>query len=369
MRVFSVLRRGNASKGVRAASIGAVMFGAVSTAMLSLFLEDLMPKAATDGRVVPLRLLVMVIALMGVGVVVWLRYGVRQTSGTLFSVQVLDEGMRDRSQEQGGNSRAAAAKRHMSIRVLHRWLDLETNTVDGVIELDTTCHEVGVQLQNLVNTTPDDGRHSVAPIMLWPVAMAVGAYLPGTTHDFRLVELPTQHGQRELQFDLAFQPEKDVPKLTARLETVEDSSGERVGVHIGLTKFSDQFYRHRLQHFRAAGVRTCYTISESDDVLTGEVQYPEFDGSDLKRLGSLVAGQLMRIREKHPDDELVVFANMPKTVAFAAGWQLMQYRCAFYRNTHLMHYDIATETYIPMRVRASQPTNGFTVRQIHAPER
>ncbi|MEU5852777.1 hypothetical protein [Saccharopolyspora shandongensis] len=42
----------------------------------------------------------------------------------------------------------------------------------------------------------------------------------------------------------------------------------------------------------------------------------------------------------------------------------MQYRRSFYRNTYLMHYDSETETYIPMRVRSSQPTTGFTVRQI-----
>ncbi|MEU6261935.1 hypothetical protein [Saccharopolyspora shandongensis] len=364
MGILSNLRRGNASKGVRAFSIAVVMLGAVATAMLSLVLEDLLPKGDPQALFDPKRLAILVAVLLFAGSAVWLRYGVRQTSGTLFSVQVLDEGMRDRTQEQGRNSRAVAAKKHMSIRVLHRWLDFETSTANDVIDLQADCREAGAQLQLLVNTTPDDGKHSVAPVMLWPIAMAVGGYLPARTHDFRMVELPTQPGEKEQQFELPLMLEKDLPKLAARAERIEDATGERIGVHIGLAKFSDQFYKHRFRHFRAAGVRTCYTISDSDDILISENHKPVFTGEELKRLSRLVTAELFRIKENHPDEELVVFANMPKTVAFAAGWQLMQYRRSFYRNTYLMHYDSETETYIPMRVRSSQPATGFTVRQI-----
>ncbi|MGP4021002.1 hypothetical protein [Saccharopolyspora sp. 5N708] len=358
MRIFSVLTRGNVSKRVRVVSLVAVIFGAVSTAMLSLFLEDLLPKTDLNARVVLMRVAVLVVALIVVGFAVWLRYGVRQTSGTLFSVQVLDEGMRDRTQEQGGNSRAIAAKRHMSIRVVHRWIDFDTNTVDGVIDLQEQCHEVGAQLQNLVSTTHDDGRHSVAPVMLWPIAMAVGGYLPARTHDFRLVELPTRTGKSAEEFNLEYVAEADIPTLTARTETVEGALGKRIGVHIGLTKTAQLVHHRRFERFRELGVRTLYTISESEDVLTGEDE-PHLKGADLERCARLVAGQLAGIKKQHPDTELVVIAQMPKTVAFAVGWQLVQYRCAFYRHTYLMHFDQPTDAFIPMRVRPAQPSTAI----------
>ncbi|MGW1677947.1 hypothetical protein [Saccharopolyspora sp. NPDC002376] len=339
------------------------MFSAGATALLSLFLEDLLPKDDPQARFDFWRVLFLCFSLFLVWFLVRRRYKVRQASATLFSVQVLDEAMRDRTQEQGQNSRAVAAEQHMSIRVLHRWLDLETSTSNDVIDVEEACREAGAQLQLLVNTTPDDGKHSVAPNMPWPIAMAIGGYLPARTHDFQMVELATQKGKPERKFDLQYLSEVGLAKLDIQEESIEDPLGERIGVHIGLAGHAHEFHKHRIRHFRAAGVSSCYTTGP-EEVLNGEDRSSDYTGEELNELSKMVTAQLFRIKEKHPDDELVVFANMPKTVSLAVGWQLMHYRGSFYRKTYLMHYGTENETYIPMRVRSSQPTAGFSVRQI-----
>jgi hypothetical protein len=192
--------------------------------------------------------------------------------------------------------------------------------------------------------------------MLWPMAMAVGAYLSGDQLSLRLVEIPTQRDQTEQEFSLEYVHQESVPELTEEPENVPEPVGDRVGVRIALTKRSPGL---TVQQFRALGVARFYTIMDSTDAVIGEDQNPSYNGDRLKRFGQKIAGQLMHIKNAHPDQDLVVMAAMPKTVAMAAGWQLMQYNCRFYRGTYLMHWDQGSESLIPMRVRAAQPKTGI----------
>ena len=98
-----------------------VVTATLITAVSGLVIEDLLPNDAAKGldlapgRAVTLGVLVVLLF----GALSW-RARVHRTTGTLFHVQLLDEGMKDLSEP----SRLRAARDRMAVRSITRWVDL-----------------------------------------------------------------------------------------------------------------------------------------------------------------------------------------------------------------------------------------------------
>ncbi|MFC7617292.1 hypothetical protein ACFQV2_31585 [Actinokineospora soli] len=168
---------------VSLANTAVVVLAALITAALALVVEDALAKPTPDARVVASRLVLLGAALVLLGVGLWLRSRIHRTSGTLFHIHLLDSGMRDRRHR----AVQAAATRRMSTRAVIRWVDLTPG--DPLPDISADCAEIGRALEALVNNDRDDTGHTVAPNLLWPAALAIGAYLPAPA-GMRLLELP-----------------------------------------------------------------------------------------------------------------------------------------------------------------------------------
>ncbi|MCA1278262.1 hypothetical protein [Saccharopolyspora sp. 7B] len=324
------------------------------TAAFALLIEDLFPKPGDQLDLSPVRFVVFGILVLVVLAAMLLRRRFRTTAGTLLSVQVLDEGMGDLTTNE--ESRELAQDRAMSIRTVHRWADLPGSTRGGVIDVVDTCAEAGAAADLLVNTVPEDGRIVVAPNLLWPIALSVGGALPLAERDVWLVELSThdKHPNEEFELDKS-DLHAAVPVDLDPIE-LKEPSGDRVGVSINLTQAQVTSQPDEL--LRSFEVRTVHHVHRPGGVgevveVDGRLQV-HFSGAELARVARSVAVQLVRIKESCGERELVVTARMPKTVAVAVGWYLAQFKCRFYRGTHLLHYSGPGKPTLPMRVRRAQ---------------
>lgn len=343
MKLFAIFRGGNVSAALRFVTLFVIILGAIVTGAISLILDDLLPKTHPEETFVTSRWTLLIAGVLLIAIAVWMRYEVRTYSGTLFSVQVLDEGIADRTNEGGTETRSAANTRYMYLRSLHRWADYEHATHHGVIQLHELSHEIGATLESLMNTAADDeGTQTVSPNMPWPMALSVGTFLPARQADIRLLDLPKRPGDEQREFPLRSADEvRTAPKIRQRHQ-LDGVHGNRVGAFLTMTENPD------LERFRAFDASTVYTVA----VPPGEHRshYEEFE---LEALGRIMAEELTAIKEDHPDGELVVAATIPAAVALSIGWNLTQYTVRFYQGTHLLHDD-GTRC-VPMRVRPSQP--------------
>lgn len=315
--------------------------------MLSLLAEDLMPKPGDHFSWSWLRLVVALAALVLLVVAVRFRFQVRQESGTLVSVRALKEGQRDRA----GESRELAVRLAMSIRTVHRWFDPHGQAVGGVVDVSDLCSGIGAQTELLINTATDNDTFTVAPNLPWPMGMALGGYLPAEEFPVRLAELPAEGVRKgKTEYFLLTSLPKGHACAEAEPERLDESTGDRVGIWIGLTKNAGA---RDDAPWREWGVSTRYTIGPSPEI--PEDENPHYDGEQLRTLAYKVAAELVRIKRLHRDRELVVFATMPKAVATAVGWLVVQSGCRFYPGTYLMDYYGPDKRYMPMRVRHSQP--------------
>ncbi|MGW9307759.1 hypothetical protein ACWGPQ_07085 [Saccharomonospora azurea] len=322
-----------------------VVSAAVLTAALALVVEDAIPKAGEgEPEIVPLRAALLLGMLVVLLVALAWRTVVHDTRGTLFYVQILNEGMANRHTEP---LRAAQAE-HMSLRTVTRWIDLASRRRGGVVDVVEPCHEVGRALEESVNTDRDDTGYTVAPNLLWPMSLAVGAHLP-QGDNLRLLELG--QGSGDIGFELN---SPGTGKLKSELHPVPEPKGDRVGVWLALTesaRFCD------VNTFAQFGVSTVHVVTYGDKLPGHDGYQPRFDRDDLASLGADAAEKLREIKAQAGSRELVVIAMVPKTTALAIGWQLSQMKkCPFFHSTHLMAHDPNTKAYVPMRVRESQPT-------------
>lgn len=322
-----------------------VVSAAVLTAALGLVVEDAIPKG-DDGapEIVPLRAALLLGMLVVLLVALAWRTVVHDTRGTLFYVQILDEGMDNRHTKP---LRAAEAE-HMSLRTVTRWIDLASRRRGDVVDVVEPCHEVGRALEEGINTDRDDTGYTVAPNLLWPMSLAVGAYLPHGD-SLRLLEL----GRACDDVDFLLNS-PGAGKLHSQPRTVPEAKGDRVGVWLALTesaRYCD------VTEFARFGVSTVHVITYDGKLPGRDGYWPQFDRDDLASLGADAAEKLRDIKAETASRELVVIAMVPKTTALAIGWQLSQLeKCPFFHSTHLMTYDLKTKAYVPMRVRESQPT-------------
>ncbi|ASU77601.1 hypothetical protein CDG81_03935 [Actinopolyspora erythraea] len=323
-----------------------VVAASLITASLALVLEDLFPRDPSDGYVVLTRWGVGIAAL---GVLLfglaW-RARLHRRLGTLFYVHLLDESMPNWHE----HSLDAARNRRMSMRSVVRWVDLKQRTSDGVIDVVEPCHEISTAVEEAINSDRDDTGYTVAPNMLWPMALTVGAYLPHPD-SLRLLEL--QPKSTEEEFALAGRPRVRSSSVVRRLDGQSPSG--RVGVWLACTPAAWRFNEKSSQRFREFGVNHVHTITHPDARLARNY-FPELSGTDMGHLGEEIAAQLVRIKHEAGERELVLVAMAPKAVMLAVGWHLSQHECRFFHGTHLMYYDRDDDSFIPVRVRESQPT-------------
>ncbi|MBA8825290.1 hypothetical protein FHX42_002641 [Saccharopolyspora lacisalsi] len=331
----------NSAKGADVANFLLVVATALTTATVALVIEDLLAKPVWNPQFVWYRGLALLAAILLAFLAVYWRSRVWRNAGTLFYVHLLDERMRDLRTA----SLTSATKQRMSSRSLVRWSDLDSQTIEGVIDLHQSCHEMGAALETAINTDRDDTGCTIAPNMLWPTALAVGAYLP-TSRELRLLELSPSN---EHEFELQRGGSGGVDVKCH--ETVADQSG-RVGVWLAFTPMAEKFSTGAFEQF---GVETVHVLTAGGSIPSRD-NPPNHDGARLKQLAREIAGQLVRVKRDSGNRELVVVAMIPKTVALTVGWHLSQYECRFFQGTHLIHYDYARDVYIPMRVRPSQPS-------------
>lgn len=321
-----------------------VVVATVLTAGLALVLEDALPKPDAGARFVRERVTLVVIALVVLLGALALRSVLHRRTGTLFHVQLLDEGMEDRR----GAALATAIGQKMSVRSITRWVDFTHATRNGVIDLVDACREVGTALEESINSDRDDTGYTVAPNVLWPIALGIGGYLP-PVRTLRLLELPKPRDPVR-EFILTH----GLPvRLAAPAEHLDgDPSAGRVGVWLA---FSPEAAKYESSFLAPFGVTEVYPFTMHGVAPVRGWTPPRLESREMAALGPRLAEHLTRIKVDCKGRELVVAAMIPKTVALALGWYLAQARCRFFTGTHLLHFDEGTERYVPMRVKPTQP--------------
>lgn len=351
-----------------------VAIASVITGAVALVAEDLLPKNVGEkATLVPGRLSLLLWALAVLVVILIGRAVMHDKKGTLFYVQGLDETMANRHEAP----LKAARRARMGMHSITHWLSVSARNDEGVIDVVGPCHELGRALEDAVNSGRTDTGYVVVPNMFWPMALAVGSHLPHP-NSLRLLELPPQNrGQMEksksrqrrsrrdsaaIEFPLT-QNKRRADLLTRDVVDIEAPQGERVGVWLALTANARNW---KSECFARFGVSRVNVVSYQGKV-PGRDGYPpnldqqyspNFWRSELEVFGRELADLLWKVKREAGQQELVVIAMVPKTTALALGWYLSQMtwtRGSFFADTHLMHYDEMTRTYIPMRVRESQP--------------
>ena len=332
------------------ADFGVVTGATLATAVAGLVVQDLLPKDSLAAVGVHGAVLVGLLA-----VLYWVlarRTTLHRTIGTIFHVQVLDENMEDLR----ATARTAASDEHMSVRSIIRWVDIahRTDPATGVVEVVDVVAEVGDALQAQINLDSDETGYTLAPVMLWPMALALGTQL-APPKGLRLRELQSDPRLPSNIIELDREPRRVVESA---LDIAEPDGSGRFGVFLALTAASHDVTAGRWPELGVSdGVRLGLGIDPPAPA-------PVLTNHDLEGLAGGLAAKLVEIRMREPDREIVVVSTVPKTVALAIGWHIARQRCRFFRNTHLMHYDHDTNSLLPMRVRESQPRH--TPRVDHA---
>jgi len=323
-----------------------VVMATLVTAVASLVAEDLLPNSNPWLRPAVLAGLL--------GLLFWAllsRTAAQRTTGTLFHVQVLDESMRDLR----AAGRREAERNRMAIRSVTRWVDLHhrADPATGVVDVVDLTRDVADVLEEQINTDLADTGYTVAPVLPWPIALAVGTQLP-LGERLQLLELRDGAGNPTNRIALAGPPRQ----ITVRPLPATDVPGDgNVGVWLALTSASKHFDERA---FAAYGVTSGKRISLWPELPSD----PSLTDDDVTGLGAAIAEQLVTVRGKMTDDqELIIVAMITKVVAMATGWHLAQHGCRFFDRTHLLWYDAEQRRLVPMRVKESQPMHAPGTRR------
>ncbi|GAB1512572.1 hypothetical protein [Actinophytocola sp. KF-1] len=325
---------------VTLANFAIVTTATVTTGVVALLAEDMLPKPQDGSWFVLSRWITAVVLLVALVAALSFRAHVHRTTGTLFYVHALDEGMADRQTE----ALAVAAERHMATRSISRWTDLPDRTSPtGVIDVVDVCAEVGALLEQQINDDSQDTGYVVAPNLLWPMALSIGAYLPHT-RTVRLLELTT-----DWEISLT-----DTGSNIVEKQLEQARSAGPVGVWIALAPNAAHFNPNT---FTAWGMSRWHILTYPEGPPTRDQPCPHWTATQLEQFPAALADALVSLKNTAREEgrDLVVVAMMPKVVALALGRQLALRECRFFTGTHLMHYD-HTAGYLPMRVRPNQPT-------------
>jgi hypothetical protein len=335
---------------------------AVATGVLALITEDAIPlKEAPSLN--PYRGAAFVGAVLLLWATIQHRAAVYRNTGTLFYVRTLSFRMWD----WHVNAVKLAQRHRMSLRSVTPWVDLSPAD-GGVIDLIGTCVATSASLNTLINTDRDDTGYTIAPNMIWPVALRVGFELP-TVPELKLLDLDgpgTAAGGESLEVTwtlLDSPPEPGVVErtLTISQHSIEDRqySTERVGLVLAFTRNAPEMdLPGTFRHFGASEyyvIRPCEIRPDLSDLTN--VRY---DADRLARLAQVLPIAIARIKQDAGDRELVVAALLTKALALAVGWGLAQISCAFFPKTHLALFNGLGKPFLPVRVHPSQTSDNPT---------
>jgi hypothetical protein len=344
---------------IAAANLAVATTVALVTAVLALIVGDVLP---IDGpwRFSGLRwtLLAVVLVLL-VAAILW-RSSVHRQRGTLVYVRLLDQIMND----WHVHAVDLAGRRRMALRPVTRWIDLRSHTEGGVIDVVGPCAELTDELRRTILAGRDDAGSTIAPNLLWPMAIAVGSELP-PVKDLRMLELPGAHADLVKEEILFTPPMQPAPPGLVRdalgVEDIKAMPGHRGGAgRLGLLLA----FGPSAQHMDPTGVFAAFGVGEYCRIRPSWMAVdlagltPDcFTGAQLAILAQALTEQIAHLKDKTGDRELVVAAAMPKALALAVGFGLAQSGIRFFADTHLLHFDSDAQSYLPMRVHPSQPTS------------
>lgn len=320
------------------ADIGVAVLVSASAAMAGLVLDNALPVGANSVTFPGRRWTVMILFLVGLILSVAYRRRVYQGTGTLYSLSFLDETMFDYHEK----AQHDAERRHMAVRILGRRVDVLGRERDGVVDVVQPRQELSRALESAMNQDRDDTGYAVAPVMLWPAALAVGASLTRTD---RMRFLEYDHSTTE--FRLRHKSSERVALRTIPDHVVPQPTGDRRAVLLSFTSAATKFDINR--RCKELGVSELIHVS---------LDKPgrQLASLELGRLADDLAGQLADIKGNTSNRELVVIAFLPKTVALLTGWYLSRQKVRFFAGTHLMHYlQPPEDRFVAMRVHPSQP--------------
>lgn len=207
-----------------------------TAAILGLVLEDAIPKPGDPQLFAVARIALLLSVTAALIAAVYRRRQVYGASGTLFSVSFLDETMRD-FHEQALDD---AERDHMALRVIGRRLDLQHRENNGLIDVVAPRRELSRAVEDALNQDRDDTGYAMAPNVLWPAALAVGASLTRAQH-IKLIEF----GPTRASFVPRRRPSgAETEALTvAHIETcpLERPTGDRHGIYLGFTRSARKF--------------------------------------------------------------------------------------------------------------------------------
>lgn len=328
------------------ADVGVAVLVPASAATFGLVLADAVPVGAASPTFSGPRWALMVVVLGLLVATVAGRRWIYRGTGTLFSVSLLDETMPDFHEK----AQADAERWHMTVQLLARRVDVLGRERDGVVDVVQPRQELSRALEEAINQDRDDTGYTVAPNLLWPAALAVGASLTRTGQMRFLDYNKTTTTEVQLR-------DKAAERVLVRMDpdhVVATPTGNRRGVLLSFTPASSKFdLDRRCAEF---GIATLVRFG-----LPAQLQGRWLSGPELSRLADELAGQLADIKHATRDRELVVVAFVPKTVALLTGWYLSRYVChqqvRFFAETHLMHYVEPDDRFVALRVHPSQPTD------------
>lgn len=324
---------------------------ALTTAVLGLVVQDLLPTQGSP-HLYPDRVALLTVTLiLLVAAIVW-RSTVHRSTGTLFYVRVLDDEMPDWHQLP----LAVAARSRMSLKSITRWVDLAAHTRDGVIDTVDTCHEVASALEAVINGDRDDTAYTIAPNLLWPAALAVGAELP-IVDNLNLLELPgnpttTGTRARTLSFRLT---SGGGPADSIKAERIEHPSESDAPIGLILAFAPAAVHMTPEKVFAGQRISACHRLTPSCFNHIDDLARTPLTAEQIAALAFPLAQAISAIQVDPKRRAVVIAAAMPKTLAMALGWHLAQGTTRFFANTYLLHYHRA-DTYVPIRVHHAQPT-------------
>lgn len=329
------------------ANFAIAAFTALTTAALGLIVEDLLPlKPPRQVSLERATLLAAAFALL-FAAVLW-RSLIHRRTGTLFYVRLLADDMPDLHD----TAIQIAARRRMSLKSVTRWADLPTHTHEGVIDLSATCADIAAGLETVINTDRDDTAYTIAPNILWPAALAIGAELP-IVDNLQLLELPDPRTPQPITFTLT-KAVTPAALITEELPLNATTPDAPVGLILAFAPAAAKM--SPLAVFAEYSVSQCRRIRPAAVSHTTELNHITFTGPDVAAFARPLAEAIITVQDEAGTRGVVIAAAMPKVLAMAIGWHLAQAKTRFFDRTHLLYYDQQTAAYTPIRAHPAQAT-------------
>lgn len=339
----------------------------LSTALAALVVEDLLPNSPSGINVLRIPALIFVAVLLGL--VARARSRADHAEGTLYYVRVQADGADDWHKA----SVDAARKRSLDHRSVTRAVDLGELAHDLV----SVVRETRQELERAANDDVTLTGFTLAPNALWPVALALGYDWP--LPDACNLEDYDQPTEPVLRWRLAI----DAPAVDVSAHVRADAEGGSVrsvllSVHLtdgppgeALPKPAGLPRVQAFEDWQPDVVVRCGVFDGSTRVPVKVVDSDKAVALDptgtsvritAQSAAQILAGAIRHCLDTYGDAVVVVAAQVPKTVAPAAGRLLAESGAGRrgppppspWRRLILLHWH-GGDTYAPMRVRSNQP--------------